>query len=106
MQGIERNDRELIALCLEVVGRGSVFPEPEVATLLGFEPEELAALAQAWLQEEYGPEMTRAATSVLGNLTGYPLDKPAKVYANLGTTLSELKRVLGILCSARPGAGF
>lgn len=102
---IEENDRELIALCLELVGRGAVFPEPEVATLLGFEREELAPLAMAWRREEYGPEMKRAARSVLNNLTGYPLDGPTKVYANLGTTFSELKRVLGVLRSEQPSSG-
>lgn len=101
----DRNDRELIALSLEFVARGTVFPQVEVATLLGFETAELEPHARAWRREDYGPEMKRAARSVLGNLTGYPLDGPTTVYADLGTTLGELKRVLSILCSERPGSG-
>lgn len=92
----DKPSRELIACCLELVATGAVFPDWEVGLLLGFTREELAPLAGAWRDASYGPEMIRAGHTVLGNLTGYPLDKPDKVLATLGTTREELQRIVGV----------
>lgn len=88
--------RELIASCLDRVAMGDVFPNWEVGLLLGFECEELPALATQWRTGAYDSEMIRAGHSVLGNLSGYPMDKRERVLEELGTTRGELERLLEV----------
>ncbi len=91
---MDEKQTQVIGECLRAAASGRFIPDWEFSTLFGVEREDVAWIADAWPEVNQSDETVwLAINGSMGNLMGYPIDRPKELPTYLSVSRDELQPI-------------
>ena len=91
---LSEREWDIVVKSLRAAADGPFFPDWEFETLVGASREEVRVAAFTWVRGDKSSRRIELATSVIGNLLGYPHDQMRELMALVGADRTELEAII------------